>query len=212
MNNYKIQLLPLKGTLETVSILKKLSQAHRYLAELKGAVRTIPNELILINTLSLQEAKDSSEIENIITTQDDLYRSDIFSNIIAQNIKSLAAKEVSRYSVALKKGFAEVRDTKLILLKTILSIQKEIQQNNAGIRKLPGTKLANEKTKETIYTPPQDHREIQELLSNLEKYINDDSICDLDPLIKLAIIHFQFESIHPFYDGNGRTGRIINSL
>ncbi len=200
--------LPPENDPETKQVLKKMASAHRFLAELKGMAATIPNESILISTLTLQEAKDSSEIENIITTHDDLYKSELFVNLI----QSPAAKEVGNYATALQKGFALVRERRLLTVNHILEIHKELEQNNAGIRKLPGTELKNQQTGATVYTPPQDHQEIVRLMSNLEKFINDDAVSDLDPLVKMALIHYQFESIHPFYDGNGRTGRIINIL
>ncbi len=207
---YKVPPLPLvnEETLESKAVLKKLASAHRYLAELKGVARTIPNEAILINTLTLQEAKDSSEVENIVTTHDELFQTDLF----ADYAPSAAAKEVQEYAAALKRGFDKVRRSKIIRLSDILEIQETIEKNKAGLRKLPGTELKNQQTGEVVYTPPQDAREIEQLMANLVDYINDDSLSTLDPLIKMAIIHFQFESIHPFYDGNGRTGRIINIL
>jgi len=189
-------------------VLKRLAPAHRYLAELKGMAATIPNEHILINTLALQEAKDSSEIENIITTHDDLYKADLFSDYI----RNPAAKEVSRYATALKTAFEQVRRDRLITVNRIIEIHRVLEQNNAGIRNLPGTALKNDRTGEIVYTPPQDHDEIVRLMNNLERFINDEAFCDADPLVKMAVIHHQFESIHPFYDGNGRTGRIINIL
>jgi Fic family protein len=200
--------LPLAIDLETKPILKSLPSAHAALAELKGIASSIPSQNILIDTLGMQEAKDSSAIENIITTHDDLYK----SSMQAESSRSLQAKEVQNYIAALKKGFASVKKTELLTTKTILQIQEVLENNQAGFRKLPGTALKSTTTGETIYTPPQDYNEIVRLMSNLEKFINDRSISDLDPLIKMAIIHFQFESIHPFYDGNGRTGRIINIL
>ena len=203
-----LPLLPPKSELETRAVLKRLAPAHRYLAELKGLASTIPNEHILINTLALQEAKDSSEIENIITTQDDLYKADLFSDYI----RDPAAKEVSRYATALKKGFALVSRDRLLTTNRILDIHHELVLNDAGIRKVPGTALKNERTGTTVYTPPQDHAELVRLMTNLEQFINDDALSDVDPLVKMAVIHHQFESIHPFYDGNGRTGRIINIL
>jgi Fic family protein len=206
--HWKLNELPLQIDVETKTVLKSLPTAHAALAELKGLAATIPNQAILINTLGLQEAKDSSAIENIITTHDDLYKSEL--GLLSST--SLEAKEVQNYISALQKGFELVKEKKLITNNIIIEIQKELEQNNAGFRKLPGTKLKNSATGETIYTPPQDIIEIQKLMSNLEKYINEPSISELDPLIKMAIIHFQFESIHPFYDGNGRTGRIINIL
>ncbi|PKP39498.1 MAG: addiction module protein [Bacteroidetes bacterium HGW-Bacteroidetes-15] len=208
MTNWGLKELPLNIDVETKKILKALPSAHAALAELKGIASTIPNQNILINTLGLQEAKDSSAIENIITTHDDLYKSGL--NLDA--FKSLDAKEVQNYISALKKGFELITKNGLLTNKSILQIQEVLENNNVGFRKLPGTALKNAATGETIYTPPQDYEEIMRLMTNLEKYINDSSIQDCDPLIKMAIIHFQFESIHPFYDGNGRTGRIINIL
>jgi Fic family protein len=200
--------LPLGVDLETKKVLKALPAAHAALAELKGIASTIPNQNILINTLGLQEAKDSSAIENIITTHEDLYKSQL--NLDA--FKSLRAKEVQNYISALKKGFELITKTGLLTNNNILQIQEVLEDNKTGFRKLPGTALKNAATGETIYTPPQDYEEIMRLMANLERYINDSEMQDCDPLIKMAIIHFQFESIHPFYDGNGRTGRIINIL
>lgn len=203
-----IAYLPPDTDLETKAVLKKTAEAHRYLAELKGIALSIPNQSILIDTLSLQEARESSAIENIISTYDDVYQ----SNYRAQLFASAAAKEVHAYSRALKIGYERVKKQGLLTNSMILEIQKEIEHNNAGFRKLPGTKLLNETTGETVYQPPQDHETIVKLMNNLEAYINDDSLSDADPLVKMAVIHHQFESIHPFYDGNGRTGRIINIL
>lgn len=193
---------------ETRTVLKKAAEAHRYLAELKGVAATIPNEEILINTLTLQEARHSSEIENIITTQDDLYRADVADHV---NV-SPETKEVQDYATALRAGFRRVRQSRLIRLNDILLIQETLEKNRAGLRKLPGTTLKNQATGEVVYEPPQSAQEIEELMANLVAYINDDELCDADPLVKMAIVHHQFESIHPFYDGNGRTGRIINML
>lgn len=205
---WKLENLPLKEDLESKAVLRKVALARSALAELKGIAPTIPNEVILINTLSLQEAKDSSEVENIITTHDELYRSQL--NLKA--IESIAAKEVQNYVSALKMGFERVVKKQVLTSNDIKDIQKILECNEAGFRTVPGTKLENEATKQVVYTPPQDPKEIKDLMSNLEAYINDNSMCDMDPLIKMAIIHHQFESIHPFYDGNGRTGRIINIL
>ncbi len=163
---------------------------------------------MLINTLTLQEVKDSSEVENIVTTHDELFKADLFEDYI----KSPAAKEVQDYSTALRKGFAQVKKTKLIRLTDILEIQETLEKNRAGLRKLPGTDLKNTKTGGAIYTPPQNSQEVESLIENLVIYINDKNISELDVLVRMAVIHFQFESIHPFYDGNGRTGRIINIL
>lgn len=206
--NYTILPLPLDLEFETKLVLRKLAKAHQALAELKGVAAIIPNQSILVNTLSLQEAKDSSAIENIITTHDELYRSDA----IAHQFASTAAKEVYSYASALESGFKKVQNTGLLTNNIILKIQETLEENDAGFRKQLGTVLMNEKTGETVYTPPQEGKEIECLMSNLEKFMNDDDLADIDPLIKMAIIQHQFESIHPFYDGNGRTGRIINIL
>jgi Fic family protein len=194
--------------LETTEILRKAAIAHRYLAELKGVSGSIPNEGILINTLSLQEAKDSSAIESIITTNDELFRDELFPEFAT----SAAAKEVRNYVSALRTGFADVQKKQLLTTNIILDIHAELEKNRAGFRKLPGTELKNEQSGETVYTPPQEYDTIVHLMNNLEQFINDDTVLNIDPLIKMAIIHYQFESIHPFYDGNGRTGRIINVL
>lgn len=204
----QIKPLPLEQDIETKAVLKKLARAHQALAELKGVVASIPNQSILISTLSLQEAKDSSAIENIITTHDDLYRSDS----ISQQFVTIAAKEVHNYATALRNGFEQVQRTGLLTNNDILEIQAGIEQSRAGFRKLPGTALKNDQTGATVYTPPQHPDEIIALMTNLERFINEDDLCDWDALTKMAVIHHQFESIHPFYDGNGRTGRIINIL
>ncbi|MGE5349098.1 MAG: Fic family protein [Actinomycetota bacterium] len=204
----KLNLLPLETDIETRSVLKSLPSAHAALAELKGIASIIPNQAILINTLGLQEAKDSSAIENIITTHDDLYK----SGLDFDSFKSLNAKEVQNYINATKKGFELISESGLLTNRIILRIQEELEGNKAGFRKLPGTVLKSSSTDEVIYTPPQYPEEIKSLMANLEKFINDRSLCDFDPLVKMSVIHFQFESIHPFYDGNGRTGRIINIL
>lgn len=209
MSQYDIQNLPFQNIehIETRAVLKKAMSAHRFLAELKGVVKTIPNENILISTLTLQEAKDSSAVENIITTHDELYKAELFVEQV-----NPASKEVRDYSQALRTSFNKVRASELLRLDDILSVQASLEKNHAGFRKVPGTSLKNAHTQEVIYTPPQDANQVQFLMENLVNYINDDECCDLDPLIKMAVIHHQFESIHPFYDGNGRTGRIINIL
>ena len=199
--------LPLKKDIETKDILKKSIQANKALAHLNGVAKIIPNQNILINSLILQEAKDSSEIENIVTTHDELYLANVSNEKLSKEVK-----EVINYKEALIYGYEQVKKTKLLTLKDIIKIQSIITGNNAGIRKQIGTVLKNDKTGEVIYTPPQHYDEINNLLTNLFRYINDDSLEDYDYLVKMAIIHFQFESIHPFYDGNGRTGRIINVL
>jgi Fic family protein len=205
---WKLIHLPYPEDLETKSILKQLPAAHAALAELKGIVQSIPNQIILLNALGIQEAMDSSSIENIITTHDDLYKANLdFEVSISPNVK-----EVQNYVAAMKRGFELVESQGLLTNQTLLKIQETLEGNNAGFRKLPGTALKNAQTGAVIYLPPQDPAEIQELMTNLEQFINDPELSDYDPLVKMAIIHYQFESIHPFYDGNGRTGRILNIL
>ena len=206
-NEYVPAKLPLEKNIETKQVFKKVVSANIALAELKGAARAIPNQAILINALSLQEAKDSSEIENIITTHDELYRASVSNTNISNQ-----AKEVQRYKEALYAGFELIKQNNLLLKKYIVQIQKVLEDNDAGIRTQSGTQLKNSITGEIIYTPPQNSENIHALMDNLEEYINDDSLEDYDTLTKMAILHYQFESIHPFYDGNGRTGRIINIL
>ena len=203
---YDIPTLPLSYDLETKEILKQLNQANRRLAELKGVALTIPNENILISTLTLQEAKDSSEVENIVTTQDDLYQGAAAS--LSETTINAATKEVLNYREALEHGFRLVKSKGILTSSVIKEIQEILERNSAGFRSVPGTALKRSDGV-VIYTPPQDKQAIMELMDNLERFINDDRLTDIDPLIKLAIIHHQFESIHPFYDGNGRTGRII---
>ena len=192
---------------DTPAILKKLASSSRQLAELKGIAASIPNQGILINTLGLQEAKDSSEIENIVTTHDELFK----DHVLPEAFASAAAKEVLRYRQALRHGFEQVRDTGLLTSNQIVGIQGKLERNNAGFRKLPGTAL-KDVAGQTVYTPPQDPAEIVALMGDLERFMNDDALFPADPLIKMALMHHQFESIHPFYDGNGRTGRILNVL
>jgi len=203
--NEKLALLPLTQEIETTKILKKAIQSNRALAKLNGIANIIPNSQILINSLALQEAKDSSEIENIITTHDELFRAGL--DIVSIRHE---AKEVQNYKEALLRGFELVQDNGLLLKRDIVAIQSILEKNDAGVRRQSGTVLKNAQTGEIVYTPPQEYETIQELLANLETYINEPN--DIDPLINMAIIHYQFESIHPFYDGNGRTRRIVNIL
>ena len=205
---WKLIPLPYAEDLETKSILKQLPAAHAALAELKGIVRSIPNQIILLNTLGIQEAKDSSSVENIITTHDELYK----ANLDFEVNTSPDVKKVQNYVAAMKRGFELLQTRGLLTNQTILKIQETLEGNNAGFRKLPGTALKNAQTGEIVYLPPQDPNEILSLMANLEQFINDPELSDYDPLVKMAIIHYQFESIHPFYDGNGRTGRILNIL
>lgn len=191
--------------LETKKIMKEAIKANRKLAELKGYSEIVPNKNILINAITLNEAKESSEIENIITTHDEL-----FSALSKSEYLIGAPKEVINYKEALWRGIELIREKGFLTTNMIVQVQEIIEENKSGIRKQGGTKLINEKTGEIVYTPPSTENEIRNLMGNLEKYINGDD--EVDPLIKLAVIHYQFESIHPFYDGNGRTGRIINEL
>ena len=209
MASYKIPLLPLPYDLETKTVLRQANKANRKLAELKGVAQTIPNERILISSLTLQEAKDSSAVENIVTTQDDLYRAGLDANF---TLIGAATKEVLFYREAINEGFKLVRNKNILALNDIKRIQEVLEQNSASFRTTPGTQLKRSSDGAVIYTPPQDGQRIVELMSNLEQFINDDELCPIDPLVKMAIIHHQFESIHPFYDGNGRTGRIVNIL
>lgn len=196
-----------RSRFERADILKKLASASRELAELKGVTVSIPNQAILINTLGLQEAKDSSAIENIVTTHDELFREAAFPD----EASSAATKEVAHYRQALRIGLEAVTASGLLTNNHILRIQRELERNSAGFRKLPGTALKTTAGR-TVYTPPQDPAVIIALMTDLERFINEGALMDTDPLIKMALIHHQFESIHPFYDGNGRTGRILNVL
>lgn len=202
-----MKLLPFNDyDLKTSRIFESLNEASRALAELKGFASSIPNQHILINAITINEAKDSSAIENIVTTHDSIYK------VLTQSgFKEAAAKEVVDYRSAIWHGYEIINEKGFISTNILVEIQAIIEPNKTGIRKTPGTNLVNSITDKVIYTPPQQESEIRDLLKNLEDYINnfDNGI---DPLIKMALIHYQFESIHPFYDGNGRTGRILNVL
>lgn len=198
--------LPPNFNFETVAILTASIKATRSLGQLKGEAKTIPNERVLIDTLGLQEAKDSSAVENIITTHDELFRAGVDTSY-----KNIAAKEVQNYAIALNYGFNIVRNKGILSVNDIIKIQELIEPSKP-MRKTPGTILKNNITGETVYTPPQHPDEVIALLTNFEKYFNDDNLHTIDPIIKVPILHLQFESIHPFYDGNGRTGRILNIL
>lgn len=195
---------PDRSRIETIAVLRQENKAVAALAELKGLANIIPNQSILVSAIALQEAKDSSEIENIITTKDELYQA-ISST---QKKYNPEIKEVLFYRAALYEGFKRIRERGLLSMNDIISLQQILVQNTAGIRKLPGTALANDKTGAIIYTPPQSEEAINSLAINLVNYLNDDEAT----LFKMAVLHYQFESIHPFYDGNGRTGRIVNIL
>jgi Fic family protein len=201
----QVSLLPFDlEKIETRVVLRKEAQARQVLAELKGFAPTIPNQSILINAIALQEAQESSAIENIVTTQDELYK----NMTIQPSDMDASAKEVLNYREAVFKGCEIIRNRQLISVSDIAKIQETIVENNAGLRKLPGTSLVNDATGEVIYTPPQDYDEICMLLDNFCGYLNDEE----NSLWKMAVLHYQFETIHPFYDGNGRTGRILNIL
>ena len=197
---------PSREKIESLPVMKQLVKSSVSLAELKGLANTLPNPDILLNAVILKEARASSEIENVITTQDKLYQA-----ISAKGLQvDSSTKEVLRYREATLYGIGIIKKKGFLNTNGIIAIQKILEANNAGIRKLPGTALKNESTGRVIYTPPDDHDTILRLMKNLENYLNETD--DVSPLIKLAIQHYQFESIHPFYDGNGRTGRIINIL
>jgi Fic family protein len=204
MSDYSLKSFPPDILFETEPVLRALVLAHRYLAELKGVARTIPNEGLLVSTLSLQEAQSSSEIENIITTQDALYKYQI-----QPDQADPISKEVAHYAEGLNVGFKQVQQDRMLTLNTILQVQGVLEGNDAGLRKTPGTVLKNEQTGEVVYEPPSPEQ-LPDLMSSLERFIHRDS--ELDPLVRMALVHHQFESIHPFYDGNGRTGRIVNIL
>ncbi len=195
--------LPPNADIETKLILKKVITASRALSELKGAITNLPNPLLFIDTINLQEAQASSAIENIITTQDALFK----ASIADKKIEDPATKEVIHYKDALWFGVEQIQKRPILTTNLFIAIMQIIKENKFGIRNLPGTQLKNPATNQIIYTPPDGEKIIRDKLNGLEQFINTDD--DIDPLIKLALIHYQFEAIHPFFDGNGRTGRII---
>lgn len=197
-----LPLLPPKADIETKQILRKTISAGRALAQLNGTLLNLPNPTLFLDTIYLQEAKASSEVENIITTNDELYK----SLVADRKIENSATKEVLSYKEALWLGLEELKTKPFITTNLCIKIVQCIKQNSASIRNTPGTTLSNTQG-EVIYTPPSGEQIIREKLANLEKFINEDET--IDPLIKMAILHYQFESIHPFSDGNGRTGRIL---
>lgn len=203
--SYPIPDLPPTGlNLEAPAILKALALTHRHLAELKGCAKSIPNQSILIDTLTLQEAKASSEIESYVTTQDELFQADLQ---LAQWV-SAASKEVARYREALKYGYSKMQTNQgLLTNSTLIALFQLLKDSSEGFRRMPGTVLKNDRTGDTVFVPPQTHHEVQEHMEDLERFINTQD--ELDPLVKMALIHHQFESIHPFSDGNGRIGRIL---
>lgn len=199
--------LPPSVELETRAVLRKAASARAALGEFKGSSRQIPNPHILLDTLSLREANYSSEIENIVTTHDQLYR----EKLLDADDRSPAAKEVFLYHDALFHGVRCLTQSGFLSLNHILEVQRTLVGNSAGLRTQPGTALENS-AKEVVYTPPQDRDLIRRLMENLVDYLNDTEGAVPDPLIRMATLHYQFETIHPFYDGNGRTGRILNIL
>jgi len=199
---------PPEKVAQSDALTSQLIMAHRRLAELKGVAPLLPNQDILLNTLALQEAKDSSAIENIITSHDELFKQELD----IPQFNNAAAKEVGRYSEALKLGFTRITAKGKLTLDDLVAIQGVLVIGEPGIRTRPGTIVENRATQEVIYTPPQDHDQIVELLERLLIFFNEVFDGGLDPLVRMSLIHYQFEKIHPFYDGNGRTGRILNLL
>ena len=195
--------LPPKASIESAAVLRKTISASRALSELKGAITNLPNPTLFIDTINLQEAQASSEIENIITSQDELFR----AASMDKKIDNPAAKEVLHYKDAMWHGVSKIKSKPVLSTNLFIELVQIIKENKAGIRNLPGTQLTNPATKKIIYTPPEGENKIRELLHNLEEFIHSEN--GLDPLVKMAVIHYQFEAIHPFFDGNGRTGRII---
>ena len=204
----KLPDLPPKNNLETVAIFKATIRANKLLAELKGYCQTLPYPQLLLNTIVLQESKESNAIENIVTTQDELYK----ATLMGDAIKNQAAKEVLQYREAIYWGIEELEKNNLITTNLLVGLMQRLRGSQEGIRKNTGTKLGNPTNNQIVYTPPEGENIIREKLAKLEIFINDEEFSDLDPLIKMAMIHYQFEAIHPFSDGNGRTGRILNVL
>jgi len=200
-----LPLLPPASDVETKIILKQCVNSRAALAELKQAAELIPNQGMLINTLPLLEAKDSSEIENIVTTTDKLFRH-AQANASADKNLDVATKEALRYRTTLLEGFQLIAKRPLNT-NTVEDICSQLKDADMSVRRVPSIKLANDKTGDVIYTPPEGENQIRDFLANWEKYLHDES--DVDPLIKMAVAHYQFEAIHPFTDGNGRTGRIV---
>jgi Fic family protein len=203
-----LPLLPPKADLETREVLKQVTAASRALADLRGLARLIPNQGILINGIVLQEARLSSEIENIVTTDDDLFR----AAADADGGADPSSKEVLRYREALWHGSRAMQEQRPLTTNLFIEIVRIIKKTDLDVRKTVGTKLANPRTGEIIYSPPEGEAVIRDKLSNLEKFLYPQLDDGLDPLIRLAVMHYQFEAIHPFPDGNGRTGRILNIL
>jgi Fic family protein len=209
---YRLPRLPPRADLETPGVLRALANAHRHLAEVKGRAASIPNQGILIDTLILQEARASSAIENIVTTQDELFQADLFASLPGSPASG-AAKEVARYRDALKCGFDSLQTNKgLLTNNAIVEMFRVLKGTSAGFRSVPGTALKHESSGDVVYVPPQHPDDVVKHMAALEAFINDDAAGAPDPLVRMAVIHHQFESIHPFTDGNGRIGRIVNVL
>lgn len=199
--------LPPNINLDDIDILKKVNVANIAISKLEGSSLAIPNRTLLIEPLSVREAVASSGIENINTTVADVFKAEI----VSERDISKEQKETLHYKDALIVGFSLIKKQGFLNTNSFLEIQKILEPNKAGIRKIPGTHIKNSITGETLYTPPDGPEHISQLLKNYEDYYNNFSD-DIDPLIKLAILHYQFEAIHPFLDGNGRTGRILMVL
>jgi len=205
--NNNLAPLPPSVDIETRAILRRAIAANRALADLKNKADHLSNQDILVSSIALTEARDSSEIENIVTTADLLYRADITPDTMLDP----NTKEIRSYNRALWHGM-EMIGKRPLSTNIFISIVQEIKQNTAGIRNIPGTVLKNPITNEIVYAPPVGENIIREKLKNLENFLYQPEYAEIDPLIKLAVMHYQFEAIHPFMDGNGRTGRIINIL
>jgi Fic family protein len=200
--------LPPARELESRAVLKACIEARAALAELKQAAELIPNQAMLINTIPLLEAKDSSEIENIVTTTDQLFQY-AQSPAQGQDNADPATKEALRYRTALHRGYQSLKDRPLCTA-TAVDVCRTLKGVDMDIRRTPGTQLINDRTGEVIYTPPEGEARLRDMLANWERFLHQQT--ELDPLIRMAVGHYQFEAIHPFTDGNGRTGRVINIL
>jgi len=200
-----LPLLPPAKEIETTQVLKKCIVAHRALAQLKQAGKLIPGQSVLINTIPLLEAQSSSAIENIVTTADALFR---YAHD-ASTAADAATKETLRYRTALRAGYENIKQRPLST-RTAIEVCTAIRNVDMDIRRTPGTMLANQVTGEVIYTPPEGENRLRKLMQNWERFIHEQE--QIDPLVRLAVMHYQFEAIHPFTDGNGRTGRVMNLL
>ncbi len=201
--------LPPIADIESKAILKKCVTAQAALAELKQAGGLIPNQAVLINTIPILEARDSSEIENIVTTTDELFQFAEQQGDLFNSTADPATKEALRYRTALYQGY-QALENRPLCTATAVEICTTIKGINMDIRRVPGTALANDATGNTIYTPPEEETRLRELMANWERFIHNHP--DIEPLVRMAVCHYQFEAIHPFTDGNGRTGRVINLL